>query len=460
MTLYAIFIKFGDGPVYARIKPGITGKGIGYPILSLFRPPYRFYYGWVVVAVSFLTVFFVLGTRSSFGLFYTAILTEYGWSRAETAGAFSLMMVFHALLSPVSGILIDRIGPRKLFPIGGIIVAIGLFSSSYISEIWQFYLFFGVITALGINTQAFAPLMSLIPRWFVRKKGLASGLVLSGMGIGTMVMALMIGFIIVRAGWRVAFMTISFLVFCLVVPMNIIFQRNGPEEVGQTIEETGLRLKRGEVTGLDGLRQETETPIAQKMWTFKTALRTRAFWCFLFMGFVQGLTVNTIVVHLAPHVVDIGFSPMLAASMVGLVGLLASLGTILFGSSSDRLGREAGYSIASVSQFLGILLLILMEGSPLKWLLYVFVILYGMGYGGISAITAAATGDIFSGRALGRIISTQAVSFGFGSALGAYLGGYFFDKWGSYKIPFIGILVSIIAGAIALWFAAPRHSRV
>ena len=370
------------------------------------------------------------------------------------------MMIFHALLSPVSGILIDRIGPRKLFPIGGIIVAIGLFSSSYISEIWQFYLFFGVITALGINTQAFAPLMSLIPRWFVRKKGLASGLVLSGMGIGTMVMALMIGFIIVRAGWRVAFMTISFLVFCLVVPMNIIFQRNGPEEVGQTIEETGLRLKRGEVTGLDGLRQETETPIAQKMWTFKTALRTRAFWCFLFMGFVQGLTVNTIVVHLAPHVVDIGFSPMLAASMVGLVGLLASLGTILFGSSSDRLGREAGYSIASVSQFLGILLLILMEGSPLKWLLYVFVILYGMGYGGISAITAAATGDIFSGRALGRIISTQAVSFGFGSALGAYLGGYFFDKWGSYKIPFIGILVSIIAGAIALWFAAPRHSRV
>ena len=112
------------------------------------------------MAVSFLTIFFVLGTRFSFGLFYTAILSEYGWGRAETAGAFSLMMIFHALLSPVSGILIDRIGPRKLFPIGGIIVGIGLISSSFISEIWHLYLYFGVITAFGINTQSFAPHMS------------------------------------------------------------------------------------------------------------------------------------------------------------------------------------------------------------------------------------------------------------------------------------------------------------
>jgi MFS family permease len=428
--------------------------------LSLFHPPYRFYYGWVIVAVSFLTIFFVLGTRSSFGLFYSAILEEYGWGRAETAGAFSLMMIFHALLSPVSGILIDRIGPRKLFPVGGVIVAVGLFLSSFVTKIWHLYLFYGVITAFGINTQSFAPQMSLIPRWFVRKKGLASGLVLSGMGIGTLFMALMIGFIIVRVGWRVAFMTLSAIIFCLVVPMNAIFQRNGPEEVDQTVEETGLILKRNGVSGANNLGQKTETPMTQKVWTFKSALRTRPFWCFLFMGFVQGITVTTMVVHLAPHVIDIGFSPMLAASMVGLVGLLASLGTILFGFLSDRVGRESGYFMASISGFLGILLLILMKDSPLKGWLYAFVILYGLGYGGIAAITAAATGDIFSGRALGRIISTQAVSYGLGSALGVYLGGYFYDKLGSYTIPFSIILLSIIASAIALWLAAPRHSRV
>lgn len=428
--------------------------------MSLFHRPYRFYYGWVIVAVSFLTIFFVLGTRSSFGLFYTAILTEYGWGRAQTAGAFSLMMIFHSLLSPVSGILIDRIGPRKLFPIGGIIVGIGLILSSFISEIWQLYLCVGVIMALGINTQSFAPQMSLIPRWFIRKKGLASGLVLSGMGIGTLFMAMIIGFIIVRAGWRFAFITLSAFIFCFVVPLNALFQRNGPEEVGQTIEETGLELERNDALGSENPGQETETPFTQKMWTFKTAFRTKSFWCFLFMGFTQGLAVNTIVVHLAPHVIDLGFSRMLAASMVGLIGLLASIGTILFGFLSDRVGRESGYFMASTSGSLGILLLILTENSPLKWLLYVFVILYGLGYGGISSITAAATGDIFSGRALGRIISTQAVSYGLGSALGAYLGGYFFDLMGNYMIPFVMVLMSIIVGAFALWAAAPRHSRV
>lgn len=412
------------------------------------------------MAVSFLTIFFVLGSRSSFGLFYTAILAEYGWGRAETAGAYSLMMIIHALLSPVSGVLIDRIGPRKLFPIGGIIVGIGLLLSSFISEIWHLYLYFGVIMAIGINTQSFAPHMSLIPRWFVRKKGMASGLVLSGMGIGTLFMAIMIGFIMDTAGWRFAFMILSAFIFCLVVPINVLFQRNEPEEVGQTIEETGLKLKPMGALRTDDPGQKNETLFIQKMWTVKTAFRTKAFWCLLFMGFTQGLAINTIVVHLAPHVIDLGFSGMVAASMVGLVGLLGSLGTVFFGFLSDRVGRESGYFMAGAIGSLGILLLIVMGDSSLKWLLYVFVVLYGLGNGGISSITAAATGDIFSGRALGRIISTQAVSFGLGGALGAYLGGYFFDQRGSYTIPFVTVLLSIIASALAIWLAAPRESKV
>lgn len=411
------------------------------------------------MAVSFLTVFFVLGTRSSFGLFYTAILSEYGWGRAETAGAFSLLMIIHAVMSPVSGILIDRFGPRKLFPIGGFILGVGLVLSSFISEIWHFYLYFGLIMALGINTQSFAPQMSRIPRWFVQKRGLASGLVMSGMGTGTFFLAIMIGFIITTWGWRYAFIILSLFIFCIVVPMNAIFQRNGPEEVGQTIEGTGLKMHREDVLGGENRQRQNETPLTKNMWTFSAALRTKSFWGFFYMGFTQGLYINTIVVHLVPHLIDLGFSRMFAAGMVGSIGILGSLGTILFGSLSDRVGREAGYSIASASSAFGVMLLILTDHSSLKWMLYVFVIAYSLGTGGLSAITAAATGDIFSGNTLGLIISTQAVSFGVGSAIGAYFGGYFFDQRGSYTIPFIMVLLSIITGAFALWAAAPRKSR-
>jgi OFA family oxalate/formate antiporter-like MFS transporter len=151
---------------------------------------------------------------------------------------------------------------------------------------------------------------------------------------------------------------------------------------------------------------------------------------------------------------------MLAASMVGLVGLLGSIGTVFFGFLSDRVGRKSGYFMASTSGSLGILLLIIMGDSSLKWLLYVFVMLYGLGNGGMSSIMAAVSGDIFSGSALGRIISTQAVSFGLGGALGPYLGGYFFDNLGSYEIPFSIVLLSIIASTLALWLAAPRNHRL
>ncbi len=401
-----------------------------------------------------------MGTRFSLGLFYTAILADYGWGRAETAGAFSLMMVIHAVMSPVSGILIDRIGPRKLFPIGGIVFGIGLILSSLISEIWHLYLYLGLITAVGINPQTFAPQMSRIPRWFVRKKGLASGLVLSGIGTGTLFMAVTIGFLITIQDWRFAFGILSIFIFCFVVPINIIFQRNEPEEVGQTIEQTGVKLKRKDASYEGNSQQQNETPLSQKMWTFKAVLRSKAFWCFFFIGLTHGIFAHTIVVHLAPHIIDLGFNPMFAAIMIGSVGLLGSVGTIIFGSLSDRVGRESGYFIASAGASLGILSLIFVDSSSLKWLLYVFVITYGLGNGGLLSILAATTGDIFSGNNLGRILSTQGISFGVGSALGAYFGGYFFDQTGSYTIPFIVVLLSIITGAIAFWVAAPRKSSV
>ncbi|MBW1801956.1 MAG: MFS transporter, partial [Deltaproteobacteria bacterium] len=243
----------------------------------MIRRPYPFYYGWIIVAVSFLTIFFVLGTRSCFGLFYTAILAEYGWGRAETAGAFSLMMIFHACMAPFSGILIDRFGPRKLFPIGAVIVGIGLAASSLISEIWHLYLYFGIITAMGTNMQSYAPHMSLIPRWFIRRRGLASGLVLSGMGPGTMLLALLIGYIIGSSGWRYAYMVLSAIIFCVVVPMNAIFQRNGPEDVGQNIEGTDPAWN-GEYSPSDKNHHgHNKQPLSHEIWTFKTAARTKAF---------------------------------------------------------------------------------------------------------------------------------------------------------------------------------------
>lgn len=188
----------------------------------------NFYYGWIIVAISFLTLFFSIGVRVSFGVYYVAILDEFGWSRANTAGAFSLAMFMHALFAPVSGYMIDRFSPRRLFPVGAAFLATGLISCSFINEIWQLYIFFGVMVAIGINMIGFAPNMTIVPRWFVKKKGLANGLAVSGIGLGALGVATAAGFIIELAGWRYSFLVTAGAVCLILIPAAAIFLRRSP----------------------------------------------------------------------------------------------------------------------------------------------------------------------------------------------------------------------------------------
>jgi MFS family permease len=442
----------GQHTVWSR--PEACIREVVSPIIMSWN---RFYYGWVIVAVSFFTLFMALGTRYSYGVFFVAIVREYGWSRGATAGAFSLAMISHALFAPVTGTLIDRFGPRKLFPFGAMFLACGLVAASRITSLWHLYLFFGVFIAIGINTLSYSPHMSLIPKWFVRKRGLASGLALSGMGMGTMVLAPFCEFIIESLGWRSAFLILALFVLFITLPLAIIFHRRSPGEVGQRPYGIGEQpLNRA------GHSSEEATPSTNgsKQWTLTEALRTKAFWYTALVAFSNGFVANMLLVHQVAHVVDAGFGEMLAASAFGLVGLIGSIGGIFCGFISDRVGRETGYTLGSSCTFLGIFLLLLIRDSSAPWMLYAFAILYGLGYGSMLPMTASTTGDLFPGNSLGRILAIQSIGFGFGGALGPYLGGYFHDLTGSYSFPFLLAMLSVAIGIFSMWMAAPRRARM
>ena len=248
----------------------------------------RFYYGWVIVVVSFFTLFFTLGTRFSFGVFYVAILKEYGWGRGETAGAFSLSLVIHALFAMVTGTLIDRFGPRTLFPIGATFLAMGLAATSRITAIWHLYLFFGVVMALGINTLSYAPHMSLIPKWFTKKRGLASGLAVSGIGVGTMVMAPFIQLMIDTVGWRSAFLVLAGILLSVVLPMTALFQRRSPEDVDQFPDGIVADFRGTHRLQQDGFSQDIRSSHLSEQWTLRAAICTRAFWWMALVYFSLG----------------------------------------------------------------------------------------------------------------------------------------------------------------------------
>lgn len=419
----------------------------------------RFYYGWVIIVVSFSTLFFTHGIRFSFGVFYVAMLQEYSWGRGETAGAFSLYMVIHAFFAMVTGVLIDRFGPRTLFPLGATVLAMGLAASSRIGAIWHLYLIFGVVIAIGINTMAYAPHMSLIAQWFIRRRGLASGLAMAGMGVGTMVIAPLIQFMIDTVGWRSAFLILAGLVLCILVPMTALFQRRSPEDVGQfpngiVPESYGIHASQPE-----GLRKDTRSLSLSQQWTLRSSLHTRAFWWMGLVNISSGFLTNMLVVHQAAHVVDVGYTPSLAALLVGLVGLFRSAGGVLGGFISDRIGREIGYTLGGSAAFMGILFLLLVRDTASPWMLYAFVTLFGLGSGSSGPIAAAKTADLFPGNSLGRIMGTFIVGWGIGGALGSYLGGYLYDQLGSYTFPFLLVLVSISLGLLGMWMALPRHQE-
>ncbi len=423
------------------------------------RKSHRFYYGWVIVAVSFITLFLALGTRFSFGIFYVAILGEYGWGRGETAGAYSLAMIVHASFALVTGFLIDRVSPRRLFPLGATLLALGLIAASRITTIWHLYLCFGVVIAMGINSIGFGPHVALIPRWFVQKRGLASGLALSGIGIGALVILPLTEFIIESMGWRSAFLILAGIILCVAIPATAMFQRRSPEEVGQYPDGLDPHTGVKDSAQREGAPKIDRPDSASENWTFRAALRTGAFWWIGLVVLSHGFSANMLLVHQAVHVVDSGFSQMLAASLLGLVGLLMSIGGIFFGFLSDRVRREMGFTLGSSFAILGLLLFLFVRDTSAPWMLYAFAILYGLGQGGLGPIYSSTMGDLFAGPSLGRIIATLSIEYGLGGALGAYMGGYFYDTMGSYFVPFTLCLACFSLGILGIWMAAPRHRK-
>ena len=418
---------------------------------------HRFYYGWVIVALSFFTLFLAMGTRFTFGVYYIAILGEYDWGRAETAGAFSLAMVFHAIFSPVSGILVDRFGPRKLFPIGAIFLFLGLLAASRISAVWHLYLFFGVVVSIGINSLSYSPVISIIPKWFIRKRGLATGLALSGVGAGTFLLVPFNELMIATLGWRSAFLILSGIILFFLVPATALFYRRSPRDMG--LYPDGIVPEDEDPSPLQPEKDIPPSDDVPVYWTFKDAARVKAFWFMTFVIVCDAFVVNMLLVHQAVYIVDLGYSKMLAASLVGLVGLLRSLGGILCGFLSDHMGSKRGYTLGSILTFFGILALLFVKNTLSPWMLYTFVILYGIGFGAKAAMIATINSDLFPGNALGSIMGTQSIGFGIGGAIGAYLGGYYYDQMGTYFVPFLLLLASVILSVFSIWMTTPHPWR-
>jgi MFS family permease len=412
-----------------------------------------FFYGWLLVAVAFVTMAVGVNARTAFSLLFPAILTEFGWDRGVTAGAFSFGFLVSAAVTPFVGRLMDLRGPRIVVELGVLTMGAGLILASLVSKLWQLYLTLGALAGGGVNCLAYTGQSLYLTNWFVRRRGLALSIAFSGVGIGSITILPWLGRLIETAGWRLACVELGILLLVLLGPLNLLLKHR-PEDMG--LRPDGLILGR---TSSDHAANVVDQAWAAVDWTLGRALRTRRFW-WLAIGYFCGLfSWYAVQVHQTKYLIEVGFAPSEAAWALGLVSLVAIPGQIGLGHLSDRIGREWIWMIGNLGFVICCAALIGLRSAPTPVLLYAMILAQGtLGYS-LTSVMGPIPAEIFEGRHYGSIFGTVMLAAILGGAAGPWIAGILYDVTGTYALAFWIAAGSNLISILAIWLAAPGKVR-
>ncbi len=384
-----------------------------------------------LVALGFIHIAVSRGLHGTFGVFFVALLDAFGWSRAVTAGAISLAIIFEGICLPAVGSLIDRLGGRKTLMLGGIVLAFGLTCSATISSIWELYFWVGIVTAAGIGLIGMVPHVAIISREFAHRRATALGIAWAGGGVGIFLLVPVAGLMISEWGWSMAYVGLAAITALLVIPpVQLFFPSNRQEPAAPRREE-----------------------VVSGEWTVKRALTNPAFWCLFIARTLASMGNQIIVTHQIAHAVDVGYDKVFAASIFGIMGVVSIFGRVLFGYLSDIVRRDVVFTWVQMVSSVGIVALLIMRDNSAPWQLYTYAIFYGLGQGSRALVLSALSADVFQGRHFGAIYGYFTLSIGIGGAAGAWAGGYLFDITSSYLVAFLVSLACLAVSVIVVWIS-------
>ncbi len=392
------------------------------------------FYGYVVVLATFCIMVMTGGISIAFGVFFKPMLTEFGWTRAVLSGAVSLRIFLITLLGIAGGRLTDKFGPRPVITVCGLFLGLGFFLMSRISTIWQLYLVFGVITGVGMSG-LFVPTISTVSRWFVKRRGMITGIVLSGSSLGMMIMPPLATWLITTYGWRTAY-TIVGLIAMIVIISATQFVKRDPTQVGQLPD------------GENEVKAESLDLPARSL-SLREAIHTRQFWVLCIVFGSLWFSSMAIWVHIVIHAIDLGIPAASAANILAIMGGAGIAGRILIGSATDRIGYKPalliGFTLVSAS-FLWLLV------AKELWALYLFAAISGFGFSGLLVLEAPLTVRLFGLGSLGVIFGSVEFVSTILAIPSPIVAGYIFDIKDSYQLAFlicagvsiIGLMLSLL----------------
>jgi MFS family permease len=391
---------------------------------------------WVVVGVVWFTLAAAYGLFFSFSIFFVPLIEEFHWSRGLTAGAFSLSTVIQGVLSPGIGMLVDRIGPRRVILAGALVLSVASMLASQIHSLWQLYVITGVLAATGVAAVGWVPSGALLARWFARHRGRVMGVAFSGMGAGVLVVGPLAQWLIAEQGWRQAYLILGGATLVCLGPLIWFGLIEAPAPAPSPQVRT------------DAARPAEGLGI-------RAALSTRQFWGLFLAYFFTPLAVFPVFTHQVAFAVDHGFPRMFVATIFGLMGLMSSVGRIVFGTISDRVGRESAATLSFGCTAAGTGALLLLDAWPHAGWLYAYALLFGLGFGARGPIITAMAAELFAGRRFGALYGIMNLGNGLGSAIGPWFGGVVHDLTGSYRLAFLTALGFCGVAATCFWVARP-----
>jgi MFS family permease len=390
--------------------------------------------GWRVVIVLTAMLMVASGARFLFGVVLKPVAEQYGWDRAQLSGAVLMGMVILSIFQPVIGVMVDRIGPKKVVVGGCIMLGLGLIPMSRADQLWQIYVFWGVLTSIGLAAASPVNATAFVSRWFSEKRGAAMSVATSGAAFGQLLIVPVAAFILTLTDWHATYLIIAAVLLLVMVPLGIVFLKDGPAGTQSASKTVGL-------TGS----------------TLREALSGPAFWL-LALGFVAcGWTMAFPQTHWIAHADDMGMSHVQASWAISLTAAASIVGSLFFGIAADRHRRTSVLAIVYALRALAFLLLLVL---PIGNLIYVYAVVLGISWSATTPITAAISADRYGRRHYGVIFGTMFTFMNLGFGLGSFVDGFVYDATGSYDLSnVINVGIGVVATIAVLFVDRTREKR-
>lgn len=388
----------------------------------------RLFYGWYIVAACFVIAFMLYGIGvNTFTVYVRPLEQDLGWTRSAISMAITIAALSMGLVAPIVGRLLDRFGARRLMLAGAVAVGSAWVLMGRAESLWFFY---GVFLLVGVGQAAstLIPISMVIANWFTAKRGLAMGIVMSGTGIGAMVMVPVSTWLVAQYGWRTTVLWMGSLMLLTAVPLNLLFVYTRPSDLG---------LRPDGDHGVDPAIGLKPTPGL----TLSAAARTRTFWMIAAVMFTFGFVGLGIGVHMMAYLTDIGHAPETASYIVSLISGVTVAGKLLVGAIADRIGVRAALGLTMVALLIGVGLLLFAHQMPVA---LAFAIVYGFAIGAPLVVNPALVSQFLGLAHFGTIFGVLTLVSTFGAALGPTVSGLVYDSTKTYTPAYVGFMVMIV----------------